>query len=75
MCEMMYYTVSDKKLVTDAIHVRLVSYWTHDYPYLYIKISVLVFISEDIRIRSEKMKTNIVLVISVLIRSHYTSNY
>jgi hypothetical protein len=51
MCEMVSYTVSDKKSVTDAIHVRLVLYSIHDYLYLNPKISVFVFVSEAIRIR------------------------
>jgi hypothetical protein len=51
MCEMMCYTVSDKKSVTDTIRVPLVLYSTQGYPYLYKKIFVLVFVSEAIRIR------------------------
>jgi hypothetical protein len=44
------YTISDKIFVTDAICVRLVPYSTHDYPYLYSRTSVFVFVSEAIRI-------------------------
>jgi hypothetical protein len=51
MCGMMSYTISDKKIVTDNICVRLVPYSTHSYPYLYPRTSVFVFISEAIRIR------------------------
>jgi hypothetical protein len=40
-----------KIFVTDAIRVRLVSYSTHDYPYLYSRTSVFVFVFEAIHIR------------------------
>ena len=49
MSEMMSYTVSDKKFVTDNIRVRLVPYSTHNYSYLYPR--TFVFVSEDICIR------------------------
>jgi hypothetical protein len=49
MYGMMSYTVSDKKIVTDNIRVRLVLYSTHSYPYLYPR--TFVFVSEVIRIR------------------------
>jgi hypothetical protein len=45
MCEMMSYTISDKKFVTDNICVRLVLYSTHSYSYLYPRTSVFVFVS------------------------------
>jgi hypothetical protein len=44
MCGMMSYTVFDKKFVTDNIRVRLVSYSTRNYPYLYPR--TFVFVSE-----------------------------
>jgi hypothetical protein len=51
MCGMMSYTVSDKKIVTDNIRVRLVPYSTHIYPYLYPRTFVFIFVSKVIRIR------------------------
>jgi hypothetical protein len=51
MCEMVSYMVSYKKIVTNAILVRLVLYSILDYPYLHPKTSVFVFVSEAIRIR------------------------
>jgi hypothetical protein len=48
---MMSYMVSDKKIVTDNIRVRLVPYSTHIYPYLYPRTFVFIFVSEVIRIR------------------------
>jgi hypothetical protein len=47
-CRMVYYTVSDKKSVTDTIRIWLVPYSTHDYLYLYPK--TFVFVSEVIHI-------------------------
>jgi hypothetical protein len=35
-----------KNSVTDAIHARVVSYSTHDYPYLHPKISIFLFVSK-----------------------------
>ena len=55
MCGMMSYTISDKKIVTDNIRVRLVPYSTHSYricirehpySYSYPKLSVFEFESE-----------------------------
>jgi hypothetical protein len=40
MCEMVSYTVSDKKYVTNAIRVRLFPYSIHNYLYLHLKTSV-----------------------------------
>jgi hypothetical protein len=39
-----------KIFVTDAIRVRLVPYSTHDYSYLYSRISIFVFVFEAIHI-------------------------
>jgi hypothetical protein len=77
MCGMMSYMISDKKFITDNIRVRLVPYSTHSYPYF---IFVFENIRICIRIRSypylnsnpnKNMKTNMVSVISVRIRSDY----
>jgi hypothetical protein len=40
-----------KIFVTDAIRVRLAPYSIHDYPYLYSRTSVFVFVFEAIRSR------------------------
>jgi hypothetical protein len=44
-------TRADKKIVTDAIRVRLGPYSTCGYPYLHPRIFVFIFLSEAIRIR------------------------
>jgi hypothetical protein len=44
MCGMMYYTVSNKKIVTDDIRVQLVMYLTRGYLYLHPRTSIFVFI-------------------------------
>jgi hypothetical protein len=51
MCRMVSYMVSDKISVTNVIHIRLISYLTHDYPYLHLKTSVFVFESKAIHIQ------------------------
>jgi hypothetical protein len=75
MCRMMFYTVSGKKIVTNNICVRLV-------PYSTIDTQLSIFISEKIRIRirsypysdsnpNKNIKTNIVSMTSIRIRSDY----
>jgi hypothetical protein len=65
-----------KIFVTDAIRVRLAPYSIHDYPYLYSRTSVFVFLFKAIciriRIRLKIMKTNMISLVFVRIRSDYT---
>jgi hypothetical protein len=48
---MVSYTVSEKKIVIEAIRVRLVPYSTHNHPYVYLETSIFVLIFEAIRIQ------------------------
>jgi hypothetical protein len=45
------HDIRQKIFVTDAIHVWLVPYSTHDYTYSYSRTSIFVFVFEAIRIR------------------------
>jgi hypothetical protein len=67
MCEMMSYTVFDKKFVTDNICIKLVSYSTHSYPYFR---SYPYSNSKS----NKNIKTNMISVISVHNQFDYISN-